>query len=85
MTVSINLSPEMEASLQRQAAATGKDVSAVVESVVLDYLANDSGSPNATVTAEEFEAWFRKFTQHFPTTPMHVDDSRESIYAGRGE
>ena len=84
MTVTLSFPPEVEAKLREQAAAQGKDVETVVREAVEAKLAE--GSAGVPVTAAdrweaEFDAWV---AGHRPVSHT-VDDSREGIYAGRGE
>jgi plasmid stability protein len=84
MTLTLQFPPDIEAKLRERAAAVGKDVETLVREAVEAKLA---GEPTAQpdLTPEEwvaqFDAWMksRKMVYH------PVDDSRESIYADRGE
>jgi plasmid stability protein len=88
MTVSINLPPQAEAELRRRAAEEGKDVEAFVREAVEARLAAPpivQPRDPRTMTAEEWTAaWHAWIDSHAPTNHF-VDDSRESIYEGRGE
>lgn len=90
MTLHIDLPPAMETVLLARAAAEGKDISTYVSEVVAERLA----LPDASITetprpakrsadgfAESLQAWI----DLHPRTGRPVDDSRESIYEGRGE
>jgi len=86
MTVSISLPPETEAKLREQAAVTGKDIPTLVREALEEKLADDVGTKGPADIAydqwvAEFDAWV---ASHKPVGHF-VDDSRESIYAGRGE
>jgi hypothetical protein len=86
MTVTISFRPDTEAKLREQAVATGKDVPTLVVEAVEEKFAGGNGiKPPAEVPYEqwvvEFDAWV---ASHKPVGHF-VDDSRESIYAGRGE
>ena len=85
MTVSINFPAEIESTLRRRAAAVGKDVETIVKEFVTERLADES-PPQAKVTShDEFMAKLQRFIDLHPVTNGSMDDSRESIYAGRGE
>jgi hypothetical protein len=84
MTLNISLTPEAEAKLRRQAAAAGKDVAAFVLDAVQEKLASVSPS-NESATHDEWSARFHAWAESFPARSGLADDSRESIYAGRGE
>lgn len=85
MTLTLSLPPHLEARLRERAAASGKDVEGFVrEAVEEKLLASEPTGPEGKTReqwAAEFKAWVES---HKPVTHF-VDDSRESIYAGRGE
>jgi hypothetical protein len=85
MTVTLELKPEVEARVARQAAAHGMSVEAYIESV-LESLATTQNEPTfKTMTPEEragaWEAWA---ASHNPATPVILNDSREAIYGDDG-
>jgi plasmid stability protein len=84
MTLNLSLSPQSEARLRERAAAAGKDVATFVREAVEEKLAS-AGVTGAEMAAaqwsNELHAWAAK---HRPPAQV-VDDSREGIYAGRGE
>ena len=83
MTIRLDLSPETEAKLREQARASGKDVEGFVREAVEQKLAS---APAASLTPEQRLQLFREWVASHPKRPgVHMDDSRESIYAGRGE
>jgi hypothetical protein len=70
------------------------DVSGLPESVVNDLreLVNSlrewQALPGSTRSSETPEEWVQRFTawvESHPKRPIEFDDSRESIYSGRGE
>lgn len=84
MTLQIALSPETEALLRQQAEAAGKDparfaLEALEEKLAVD--AEERSRPSRSQRIEAFDAWV---ASHKPVGHF-VDDSRESIYEGRGE
>jgi hypothetical protein len=86
MTLSISFPTEIEAKLRERATATGKDVATLVREAVEEKL---SGGNGAKIPADmPYEQWLAAFDAwvagHKPVGHF-VDDSRESIYAGRGE
>lgn len=86
MTLTISLPPETEARLRDAAAATGKDVVTLVREAVeekLDAPATAKGPQEKT--HEQWLAEFNDWVASQKPTGHFVDDSRESIYAGRGE
>lgn len=82
MTVTIELKPEMEASLSALAAARGVDLARLVEQLLENQL------PPATVpmTATERAAAWRAPVPGRPTRPALSDEaiSRDTMYDARG-
>jgi plasmid stability protein len=85
MTVSINFPAEIEAALLRRAAAAGKDVETFVKEAVRDRLAEESPPTTKLASHAEFMAKLHEIINLHPISNGAVDDSRDSIYAGRGE
>jgi len=85
MTISINFPPEIETGLLRRAAAAGKDVETIVRELVSEQLAEEGDAPARAASHEEFMARLRAIIELHPGSGGSMDDSRESIYAGRGE
>lgn len=83
MSITIKFTPEVEEALARRAEATGKDVETVVQELVTERLAAESSRPK--MTPDEFRARLQKMIDRRPGVSTFVDDSRESIYSGRGE
>jgi len=90
MSLNIQLTPEVEAKLRARAEAEGKDPAAFALEAVTEKLAGPNGSGSHAAAHDRLDAWERFVTemrQHAKNLPPHhfVDDSRESIYEGRGE
>lgn len=93
MTVNLNLSAEAESRLRERATRTGQRVEDVVRDVVEAHLrtpADDQPARPLPASNETVRNWaefvhrMSALTRDLP--PGHVvDDSRESIYAGREE
>lgn len=88
MNLQIELPIDVETALFARAAAEGKDVSTFVAEVVTERLA----APEAAETSQPVIRSSQGFAQRLqawidlhPRTSHPADDSRESIYAGRGE
>jgi hypothetical protein len=79
MTVTIQLPPDIEATLVAQAQAQGLDLARYVEQLLREQVLPRPGA--ALSPAERAEAW-RQSTRGLPHTPPLSDDaiSRESIY-----
>ncbi len=89
MTLHVPLSEEAEARLRECAAAEGKDVPTIVAEAIEEKLrileeeaADRQRRPRTT---EEWVAEFRRWVASHKPVGHFVDDSRESIYEGRGE
>ncbi|MEI8381172.1 MAG: hypothetical protein WCJ09_13670 [Planctomycetota bacterium] len=85
MNVNISFPTEIETTLRRRAAAVGKDVATFVQEIVSERLAEVASVDSGTTSHEEFMVKVREIVQLHPVSKGSVDDSRESIYAGRGE
>lgn len=83
MTITLQLSAEVERKLQAEAARNGLTGEEYVRRLV-----EQSMLPNrdpATIPPEEWIAEWRAWVASHKALPYIVDDDRESIYAGRGE
>jgi hypothetical protein len=85
MNVSIHIPAEIESALLQRASATGKDVATIVRDYVVERLAEDAPPPVTIGSHQEFTNRLRQVIAMHPISNGTVDDSRESIYAGRGE
>jgi hypothetical protein len=85
VNVSIDFPAEIETSLLRRAAAAGKDVETIVQELVAERLAEEAPPQARAASHDEFMAKLQRFIDLHPASNGSVDDSRESIYAGRGE
>ena len=92
MTVTLTLLPETEAKLRERAAASGKDVSTLVREAVEEKLSAVDAGISATDMPymrwlAEFGAWMDAVAKRASMYPPGyvANDSRETIYEGRGE
>lgn len=87
--LSIPLSSDQEARLRERAAAAGKDVTEYLLQVVEEDLAVGEAPLESHIdTPLKPDAWlkeFREWVASHPRLDYVADDSRDSIYAGRGE
>ncbi len=87
--LNLPLSPEQEARLRDRAAAVGKDLTEYVLDVVNEELEMGESMPSAdAAVASTANQWVRDlhaWAAGHPAVGRIVDDSRESIYEGRGE
>ncbi len=79
------LPTEIETTLRRREAAVGKDVATFVQEVVSERLAEMASVGTGATSHVEFAAKVREIIHLHPVSNGSVDDSRESIYAGRGD
>lgn len=86
MTVNLRIEvpANLELLLKQRAQQSGVPVEAFVLQAVTERLAETEGR-ESSVSAEEFSLWLRQWSGRFPKLGHVVDDSRDSIYAGRGE
>jgi hypothetical protein len=83
MNLSLSLSPEIEARLLERSAITGKGPEELALSAIEDQLLVGEKS-SESLSAEEWVADIRAWANSHRRLPHEADDSRESIYAGRG-
>ncbi len=80
----LNLPPSTESLLRQHAIAAGKDL----ESFAIQFLQQQLESEYQTIPAEqnhgEWVAALTAWSNSHPRTTRLVDDSRDSIYEGRG-
>jgi hypothetical protein len=78
----IHIPEHLNSILTARAAECGKDI----ESYVVDSICEQLELPNSVASpASDFESWLVEVRKLVPNVAMNVDDSRDSIYAGRGE
>ncbi len=88
MNIRLNLSPEFEARLRERAASLGKAPEAFVLDVVQEELATSETPGEREHSPSQSERRIAKlhaWAKRQPHLPYEADDSRESIYEGRGE
>lgn len=87
MTFNFDLPPDIENSLRVEAAEHGENPNSYVRQIVIDRFV-EVEVPTEFIPArspEDFMARLQDVIDLHPTVTTFVDDSRESIYAGRGE
>ena len=84
MNLVLQLSPETEAKLLQQAAIVGRPPEELAMKALEEKLATESPVMEA-LTAQQWVADFHRWAESHRRLPHEADDSRESIYAGRGE
>jgi hypothetical protein len=88
MIVTFQISPETEQLLQEKASRHGRSLEAYLQELVereAHQSDNVARSDVETTSADLWVARWRAWAQDHPVLAATADDSRESIYAGRGE
>jgi len=85
MNLRIELPPHIEELLKSKAAQAGLDVEAFVLETISERLEPKTDGNLSSISAEQFSEWIANWSKQFPVLDHQIDDSRESIYAGRGE
>lgn len=85
MNLSVNFPPEVEAALRQRAASTGKNVETLVAEIVIDDVAEQVPPRERSQSHADFMAKLHSIIELHGGSNGKMDDSRESIYAGRGE
>ncbi len=86
MTLSIDFSPETERTLRDRAAAAGQDLATFVKEAIAEKLEQEEKEqPSLPASHAEFRKRLADWIELHPVLDHAVDDSRESIYEGRGE
>ena len=87
-TLTLTISDSLDRKLHARAAAQGRDVATVALELVEQGLGDESAAatPSARdLTHEERLQVLLELMKNTPRIDVVVDDSRESIYEGRGE
>jgi hypothetical protein len=85
MTLDLHLSSDTEAKIRQCAAASGQDVESFVLQAVTEKLSDAEPRPGVDSASAEWADTIRQLTNLHPVVTHFVDDSRDSIYAGRGQ
>ncbi|MEQ1829177.1 MAG: hypothetical protein ABL921_24655 [Pirellula sp.] len=85
MNLRLDLPQSLETTLKAQATAAGKEIEAFVTEILELALSQSSVEPKASVSHEQFSERLQRVIDLHPRGNASMDDSRESIYAGRDE
>ena len=86
MNVQIELPANIETVLRRRAEAAGIDLERLVEQVLAQSVTEeDLGATQRTMSHADFMAKLHGIVDLHPDSNGTMDDSRDSIYDGRGE
>ena len=80
MSITLPLTPEATAELQRRAAAAGTDVASYVLNAVREKLSEGEDVPDQQLSYDEWSGEFQKWLASHPSRNPNFDDSRDSIY-----
>jgi hypothetical protein len=83
MNLVLNLPADLEAIIKKRAEQAGLDVPAYVLQTLRISDLELTGEPS--ISNEQFEASLNRLREIHAKVPASFDDSRESIYEGRGE
>jgi hypothetical protein len=83
MNITIHLAPEIEQRLREKAGQRGQSLQEYLQRLAEESLGNEH-MPQP-LSAEQWEAQLRAWVASHADWPAEFDDSRESIYEGRGE
>ncbi|QDV73217.1 hypothetical protein [Botrimarina mediterranea] len=84
MNLLLHLPPELEARLTQQARSTGQNPEEIALRVLEEQLVDETLA-TASLSADDWVSDVRSWAESHRTLSQEADDSRESIYAGRGE
>jgi len=86
VTIHLSISFDLEVKPRERAAAAGKDLETFALDALREVVAGSNGSsaPTPLTREQRVKEWLSWTASHSRTGNI-VDDSRESIYAGRGE
>ena len=85
MNLMVNIPANFELALRQKAAAAGKEVEAFVRELVIEDVIEEPVATQRKTSSEDFVAKLRDMIERHGISNGSFDDSRESIYAGRGE
>src|SRR5207249_7155630 len=80
MSITLPLTPEATAELQRRAAAAGTDVASYVLNAVREKLSEGDDVPDQQLSYDEWSGEFQKWLASHPSRNPNFDDCRDSIY-----
>lgn len=85
MHLNVSFPRDIELILRDRAAAAGKDVETFVQEIVTSEIAEERSPKPNTRSHQSFVTELRAMIERHGIKNGKFDDSRESIYAGRGE
>lgn len=83
MNLVLNLPADLQAILKKRAEQAGLDIPTYVLQTLRILYFDQAG--DASISNDIFEASLKRLREIHATDPAQFDDSRESIYEGRGE
>lgn len=83
MNLVLNLPADLEAILKKRAEQAGLDIP--THALRTLRISDFDQAGDASISNEQFEESLKRLREIHATVPVQFDDSRESIYEGRGE
>lgn len=86
MVVTLSLTPELHAQLERQARASGKEVTSYIADTLETVASANPTGISAVSDREELDDWLARFddwARRRKTYNPNFDDRRDSIYSDR--
>jgi hypothetical protein len=84
MDVSINFPDELENALRRMSAAAGIEIGTFVKQIVVERSAeHHTHATSASISPQVFAERQAEWVKLHPILDHAIDDSRDSLYAGR--
>jgi len=85
MSLNVSFPIEIESALRQRAAAAGKDVETFVREILIEEVAERAINSLSSQSHDEFMAKLTAIIDLHGLSNGKMDDTREAIYAGRGE
>lgn len=83
MNLMLNIPADLEAILKKRAEQAGLDIPTYVLQTL--RISDFDQAGDTSISNEQFEASLKRLREIHASAPAQFDDSRESIYEGRGE
>jgi hypothetical protein len=85
MSITLNLSPELEAKIRLVASSSGKSVEGVVADSLAERFAAQEPDRSSELSPDEWNSKLDQLLKNLPhTTAVSIDTSRVSIYGDEG-
>ena len=85
MQINLDVPDQIEEVLRRKPATVGQDLTEYLQRMVVEEAEEDLSNPLSGESPDDFMLRLRTMIHRHAIRSGHVDNSRESIYSGRGE